>query len=90
MKNWQTLKKELLKDKKVSKEYKILEPRYILISKFIEARLKRNITQNQLARKIKTKQSDIARFESGKSNPSINFIEKMASALNLKINYQLT
>lgn len=82
MRKWPALKKELLKDKKVAKEYKRLKPYYSLVNKLIEARIKRGFTQGQLAEKIGTKQSAIARLESGNANPSIAFLQKLARALN--------
>ena len=85
MKNWRTLKKELLKDKKISKEYEKLAPRYKMISELIEARKKKGLTQEELAKKIGTKQTAIARLESGNANPTVFFLEKLASALDTKL-----
>lgn len=89
MKNWSTLRKELLKDKKTAAAYKKLEPRYQLISQLIEARTKKGLTQAQLAKKIGTKQSAVARLESGNTNPSFAFIEKVISALGSKLIIQV-
>lgn len=85
MKDWEVLKKDLLKNKEVAREYQRLEPKYALISTLIEARLKKGLTQGKLAQKIGTKQSAIARFESGTTNPTYDFLEKIASALGTKI-----
>lgn len=85
MKNWKKLKRELLKDMDVAKEYEVLKPQYQLISELIEARKKRGITQAELAKKIGTKQTAIARIESGRSNPTVFFLEKIANALNSKL-----
>ena len=85
MKNWNQFKKELLEDKKVLAEYKRLKPQYQVISQIIEARIKKGITQKELARKLGTKQSAIARLESGNANPSIDFLEKTSKALGTKI-----
>lgn len=89
MKNWKTLKRELLKDKIIAGEYKRLAPRYVLISQLIEARIKKGLTQKELAKKIGTKQSAIARLESGTINPSIGFLEKITLALNSKLVIQI-
>lgn len=88
MKNWTQLRRELLKDPEVKKEYDKLERRYALIDKVIEARIKRKMTQAQLAKKVGTKQSAIARLESGNVNPSLNFMERIAVALGLKLNIE--
>lgn len=89
MKNWKTLKRELLKNKEVLKEYKRLEPRYQLISQLIEARIKRGLTQDRLAQKLGTKQAAIARLESGHANPTIGFLEKFAQAIGSKLIIQV-
>lgn len=89
MKDWKTLKKELLRDSLVAKEYKKLEPKYLLISQLIEARIKKGLTQKELAQKIGTKQSAVARLESGNANPSITFLERITSALGSKLIIQV-
>lgn len=89
MENWKTVRKELLKDPEVRKEYERLKPRYALISQLIEARMKKGLTQAQLAKKMGTKQSAIARVEGGNANPSIAFLEKLAQALGSKLTIQL-
>lgn len=89
MKNWQTLRKQLLKDKEVAREYERLKPRYLLISQLIEARIKKGLTQEDLAKKLGTKQSAIARIESGNANPSISFLEKLTQALGSKLIIQI-
>jgi ribosome-binding protein aMBF1 (putative translation factor) len=85
MKKWQTLKKELFKDKRVALEYGKLGPKYQLIAQLIRARLNRGLTQKQLAEKIGTKQSAIARVESGSANISLEFLEKMTQATGSKL-----
>ncbi len=90
MKNWKVFKAGLLKDKEVAAEYKRLEPRYKLISQLIEARVKKGMTQAELARKIGTKQSAIARLESGRANPTISLLERMASATGSKLIIQIS
>ena len=74
-------KRELLKDKKVKAEYDKLEARYALIHQVLDARIKKNISQKTLAQKMGTKQSAIARFESGNTNPTLAFIERLSRAV---------
>jgi len=52
-----------------------------------EARVYAGISQEELARRMDTKQSSIARAESGKIEPSIGFLEKVARAVNTKLVY---
>ena len=49
------------------------------------ARIDKKMTQEELALKVGTKQSNIARFESGRANPSFKFIQKIARALDTPI-----
>lgn len=85
MKNWKTLRKEFLKNKKVSQEYKKLAPHYRLVSQLIEARIKKGLTQKELADEIGVKQSAIARVESGTSNPTLAFLEKITQATDSEL-----
>lgn len=89
MKSWKTFKKELLKDRKVLEEFNKLEPRYQIISQLIETRTRKGITQKELAERIGTKQSAIARVESGAVNPTIAFLEKVTNALGSKLIVQI-
>ncbi|MCL4374581.1 helix-turn-helix domain-containing protein [Patescibacteria group bacterium] len=90
MRNWKQLRTELLQNKAVQKEYDQLAPRYMAISELISARIKKGITQKQLAQKIGTKQSAIARFEAGNINPSLGFLEKMAEVMGYKLTISLS
>jgi len=85
MRDWKTLKKELIKNEEISREYEKLKPRYQIVSQMIEARIKRKLTQKELARKIGTKQSAIARIESGNANTSLAFLEKIAAATKSRL-----
>ncbi len=79
-------KRKVLKENpELKAEYDKLQPEYALISAMIEARAKRGITQAKLAKKLKTKQSVISRLESGRANPSIAFLKRLAQALNTNL-----
>lgn len=77
--------KKALKDPKIKAEYDRLEPEFAVIEAILDARVKKHMTQEQLAKKIGTKQSAIARIESGNANPSIGFLQKLADALGKKL-----
>ena len=85
MSNWDDLEKELLKDPEVKKEYDRLAPRYAVISEVIRVRIKKGLTQKELAEKLGTKQSAIARLEAGNTNPSIGLLEKIANVMGTKL-----
>ena len=86
---WDVFEKELLSNPEVKKEYDRLGPEYEIIYKLIEARIKTGITQKQIAERMGTKQSGIARLESGNANPSIKFLQRLAEALNTKFTFQI-
>ena len=79
-----------MKDPDFRKGYEKLQPEFAVIRAMIEARIKKNITQKKLALKLKTKQSVISRLETGRGNPTVSFLQKLAEALNtrLEINFK--
>jgi len=90
MSKWEDLEKELLSDPKVKKEYDRLAPRYAVISQLISARLKKGLTQKDVAEKLGTRQSAIARLESGNVNPTLEFLQKIAQAMGYKLSIHLS
>lgn len=85
MKTFAQFKTESLKDAAFKKAYDDLELEFALISAIIDQRIHRGMTQKKLAEKVGTKQSAIARFESGNSNPTLLFVKKLSDALDLKL-----
>ncbi len=88
--NWKDLRKELLKDPEIKAGYDALGPEYKLIEQVIANRLKKGYSQAQLAAKMNTKQSAISRLESGGYNPTLEFLNKISTALGCKLNISLT
>lgn len=62
-----------------------LEPGY----QVARLRLLRGLTQTQLAEMVGTRQPSIARLENGSSFPSLSFLQKVAAALDAKIEVRL-
>ena len=85
MSDWKNIKAEILKDSQVQKLYNELEMEYQLVEKIIEIRQKKGWTQLELAKKVGTTQSAIARVESGKFNPKLDFLKKLASAFDSRL-----
>lgn len=85
MKSFSSLKKRLLKDPEIKRHYDELQPEFDLACALIEKRIEKKMTQGALAKKLGTKQSAISRLESGESNPSFNFLRKVAKALDCKL-----
>lgn len=90
MKSFSQLKKELLRDKETKAAYDALELEFAIAEAIIAKRIEKGLTQTQLAKKMGTKQSAISRLESGESNPSIHFLEKVAKALGLRLVVKLS
>lgn len=85
MESYKTHKREVLKNPELRKMYDALSPEFLVIEKLIETRLKKGLSQSDLAGRIGTKQSAISRFESGNYNPTVSFLCKVADALDTKL-----
>lgn len=77
--------KEMLKDPEFKKEWEDSELEYQLSCKLIEARLKRNLSQRALAKKVGTSQAAIARIEGMNANPSLSLLKRISAALGTKL-----
>lgn len=79
------VKKELFKNKSFRKywEEHIFERQ--IFQAIVRARTEKDFTQRELAEKIGVKQSALARFESGRTNPTLSFIKKVVSGLGLSV-----
>ncbi|MFA6474953.1 MAG: helix-turn-helix domain-containing protein [Patescibacteria group bacterium] len=82
---YKKFKERVLRDPEVRKAYDALGPEFALIESLISKRIAKQLTQTALAKKINTKQSAIARLESGKYNPSLAFLNKVAVALDTRV-----
>ena len=80
------LEKELMKDPEFVKEYNKLETEFQITGQMIDARIKQKMTQEELAKKVKTGQAVISRLEGANAKPSISLLERVARALNIKFN----
>lgn len=82
--------KELLKDSEFKKEWENSEVEFQLGCKLIDARLKRKMSQRDLAKKIGTSQAAISRIEAMNGNPSLAFLKRIAAAFNTKLQISLS
>lgn len=80
MADYASFKKRLLANPKVKAEYGALAPEFALARELINARTRAGLTQEQLARKMQTTQSTIARMESGHGLPSLRTLSRYAEA----------
>jgi len=84
------MKREALRDPEFRREYEALQPEYDLIRAFLNARLKHGLTQRDIAREAGTTQSAIARFESGRSNPTLAFASRLSRAVGARLEIRLS
>ena len=84
------LKARLFKDPEVRKEYDALEEEFALIMAVAKARARAGLSQAQLAKRMKTTQSAVARLESGRGKPSTRTLSRFAKATGhrLKISFE--
>lgn len=83
MKKWidfETLKNKWMEDAEFGKEYEALELEYKIAFELITARSKAGMTQQEVATRMGTTQSVIARLESGTILPSVKTLNKFAQA----------
>lgn len=86
---FEDMKREALRDPEFKKAYDAHDPRFALISAMLDARNKRGMTQAEIAKRAGTTQSAIARFESGRTNPTLEFATRLSSALGARLEIRL-
>jgi transcriptional regulator with XRE-family HTH domain len=69
--------------------YEALEEEFAIATALIHARARAGLTQGQLARRMKTSQSAIARLESGRTSPSARTLMKFAEATGSRLRIAL-
>ena len=72
------------------KDYVALEEEFALVAEVMRARARAGLTQEQLAKRMKTSQAVVARLESGRSLPSTRTLQRFALATGhrLKITFE--
>ena len=76
---------ERLQDPEVVAALPAREPAYQVARR----RIRRGLTQKQLAELVGTKQSSIARLERGTTPPNLSFLSKVAAALGARVEVRL-
>ncbi len=80
--------KKMLKDPVVKKRAEMLRERSELAMALLTVRKKAKLTQAQVAKKMGTTQSVIAKYETGQGedNPTYNFLDRFAKACGKQLN----
>ena len=76
---------EWRKDPDFMREYDALEEEFALATALIMARSDAGLTQEELAQRMGTTQSVIARLEGGKSRPSTTTLARVAKATGTRL-----
>ncbi|HEY4199529.1 MAG TPA: helix-turn-helix domain-containing protein [Devosiaceae bacterium] len=74
------LKQRFMADAKFRKEYEAANEEFALIEALIKARTAANLSQMELAKRIGTTQSAIARLEGGGVTPTLSTLRRYAEA----------
>jgi ribosome-binding protein aMBF1 (putative translation factor) len=83
------LKDEWMKEPAFRAEYESLVPHFALVRTLIQARARAGMTQAQVASRMRTNQSVVARIESGRSPPNFKTLERYARAVGRRIELRL-
>lgn len=83
------LKKEMLANPEVATEYERLGPIYELVGAMVEARHEAGLTQGQIAARLGTTQSAIARLENAHHMPSLDMVTRYAAAVGRRLDMRL-
>jgi ribosome-binding protein aMBF1 (putative translation factor) len=89
MKTFKELKAELMGSPEFRAEYERLRPEFELAQTIIAARAAQGLTQAELATRMGTSQSYIARLESGRVLPSMRTWQRLAAATGTRPKFTL-
>ncbi len=82
-------REQLLHDPDYMTAEEELRPLLDLADMVLAQRLARGWSQADLAERVGTKQANISRLESGLANPSVKFLQKLATALGETLTIQV-
>ncbi|HWV00731.1 MAG TPA: helix-turn-helix domain-containing protein [Devosia sp.] len=83
------LKKRFMEDPEFRADYAKADAEYAVIEALIRARTKAKLTQSELAQRIGTTQSAIARLEGGRVSPSLATLRRYAEATGARLQIDL-
>ncbi len=79
------LKARLMEDPEFRDEYARIDDEYALIEALVRARAAAKLTQAELARRLGTTQSAVARLEGGGVSPSLRTLRRYAEATGTRL-----
>jgi DNA-binding XRE family transcriptional regulator len=87
---FEKLKARLLANPKVKAEYDALAPEFEIAAELLRARLRAGLSQAELASRMGTSQSTIARLENGHTLPSTKTLLRYAEATGSRFHVRLS
>jgi ribosome-binding protein aMBF1 (putative translation factor) len=87
---FEKLKARLLANPKVKAEYDALGPEFEIAAELLRARLRAGLSQAELAARMGTSQSTIARLENGHTLPSTKTLLRYAEATGSRFHVRLS
>jgi ribosome-binding protein aMBF1 (putative translation factor) len=84
------LKARLLANPRVKAEYDALAPEFEISAELVRARRRAGLSQAELAARMGTSQSTIARLESGQTLPSTKTLLRYAKATGSRVHVRLS
>ncbi len=83
------LKKRLMTNPEFREEYEKADAEFAIIEALVKARTQAKLSQTELAKRIGTTQSAIARLEGGGVSPSLSTLRRYAEATGTKLHVEL-
>jgi ribosome-binding protein aMBF1 (putative translation factor) len=87
---FEVIKAELLADPEVKREYDAMAPEFEIAAELLRARMRAGLSQAELAQRMGTSQSAVARLESGQTLPSTKTLLRFARATQSKVELKLS
>ena len=84
------LREEILADPQAQAEYERLGPIVAVVGEMVDARQSAGLTQAELARRMGTSQSVVARLENARHMPTFDLMSRYAQALDRRIEVRLS
>ena len=91
MASFEKFREKALQNQKVKEEYEKLKPVFEIKKQLLQARLKKGLTQEEVARRMHTSKSNVSRLESLSNSyvPNLMTLIKYANALDAEVDFRV-
>ena len=84
MKTLKALKQEMLADAETRTAYDAMADEFAIVHELVAARARAGLSQSEVAQRMGTTQSVVARLEGGKATPSLRSVQRYAQAIGCR------